>query len=170
MSYPGTSSKPFEDFFMQTMVILLLQKVNTAKILFKLWPVIDGLFLDLSVVNAWLLYWRHTGHHSRPHKKSLLDFKSKIANYLTSTIDTTRKSCRRPLRDQDCSTPKKRKLVKPKPCDGVCYDGIQYGLEVEADKKRCQLCSTYAQIHCSKCQVSLCLVQNRNCFKIFHTQ
>ncbi|KAK2711345.1 hypothetical protein QYM36_012507 [Artemia franciscana] len=62
------------------------------------------------------------------------------------------------------------KLVKPKPYDSVRYDGIQPWPEAVADKKRCRLCSACARIQCSKCQVSLCLVQNRNCFKIFRTQ
>ncbi|XP_065584309.1 piggyBac transposable element-derived protein 3-like [Artemia franciscana] len=127
-------------------------------------------FLDLSVVNAWLLYRRHMGQQGRTHNKSLLDFKSEIANYLTSTNDGTPKPRGRPLRDQDCSTPKRPKLAKPKPYDSVRYDGIQHWPEAVADKKRCRLCSAYARIQCFKCHVSLCLVKNRNCFKIFHTQ
>ncbi|KAK2709389.1 hypothetical protein QYM36_013152 [Artemia franciscana] len=74
------------------------------------------------------------------------------------------------LADQDCSTPKRPKLVKLKPYDSVHYDSIQHWPEAVADKKRCRLCFAYARIQCSKCQVSLCLVKNRNCFKIFHTQ
>ncbi|KAK2710973.1 hypothetical protein QYM36_012217 [Artemia franciscana] len=53
----------------------------------------------------------------------------------------------------NCSTPKRPKLAKPKPYNSVCYDGIQHWPEA-----------------CFKCHVSLCLVKNRNCFKIFHTQ
>ncbi|KAK2717523.1 hypothetical protein QYM36_006342 [Artemia franciscana] len=70
----------------------------------------------------------------------------------------------------NCSTPKRPKLAKPKPYNSVCYDGIQHWPEAVADKKRCRLCSAYARIQCFKCHVSLCLVKNRNCFKIFHTQ
>ncbi|KAK2705901.1 hypothetical protein QYM36_016048 [Artemia franciscana] len=103
-------------------------------------------------------------------QKELLDFKSKIAIYLFSTSDATPRSRGRPLRDQDCCTPKRPKLAKPKPYDSVHYDGIQHWPEAVADKKQCRLCSAYARIQCSKCQISLCLVQKRNRFKIFHTQ
>ncbi|KAK2718614.1 hypothetical protein QYM36_005828 [Artemia franciscana] len=122
------------------------------------------------LVNAWLLYRRHMGQQGRTHNKSLLDFKSENANYLTSTNDGTPKPRGRPLRDQDCSTRKRPKLAKPKPYDSVRYDGIQHWPEAVADKKRCRLCSAYIRIQCFKCHVSLCLVKNRNCFKIFHTQ
>ena len=133
-------------------------------------PYTFNYFLDVSVVNALFFYQRHMGQHGRTHKKSLLDFKSETANYLTSANNGTPGYRRRPLRHQDCSTPKRPKLVKPKPYDSIRYDGIQHWPEEVADKTRCQLCSTYARIQCSKCKVSLCLVQNRNCFKIFHTQ
>ncbi|KAK2706345.1 hypothetical protein QYM36_016396 [Artemia franciscana] len=98
-------------------------------------------------------------------QKELLDFKSEIANYLTSTSDATPRSRGRPLRDQDSCTP-----IRPKPYDGVHYDGIQHWLEAVADKKQCRLCSACARIQCSKCLISLCLVQKRNRFKIFYTQ
>ncbi|KAK2701890.1 hypothetical protein QYM36_019488 [Artemia franciscana] len=101
------------------------------------------LFLDLSAFNAWLLYRRHMGQHGRTHQKSFLDFKSKIAYYLTSANDGTPRSRGRPLRDLDCSTPKRPKLVKPKPYDKFRCDGIQHWPEAVADKKRCRLCSTY---------------------------
>ncbi|KAK2705452.1 hypothetical protein QYM36_015740 [Artemia franciscana] len=76
----------------------------------------------------------------------------------------------RPLRDQDCCTSKRPTLAKPKPYDSVHYDSIQHWPDAVTDKKQSRLCSAYARIQCSKCQISLCLVQKRNCFKIFHTQ
>ncbi|KAK2713615.1 hypothetical protein QYM36_009476 [Artemia franciscana] len=69
-----------------------------------------------------------------PQKEPLRP-QEEMTNYLISTSDAIPRSHERPLREQDCSTPKTPKLAKPKPYNSVCYDGIQHWSEAVADKK-----------------------------------
>ncbi|KAK2708789.1 hypothetical protein QYM36_014414 [Artemia franciscana] len=115
-------------------------------------------FLDISVVNAWLLYRRHMGQQGRTHNKSFLDFKSEIANYLTSTNDGTPKPRGRPLRDQTVPLQKDQSL--PNQSHTIVFAMMassigqrQWLIRSDAGSARLMLESS-----------------NRNCFKIFHTQ
>ena len=135
-------------------------------------------FLDLFVVNSWLLYRRDCQDISMPKKQwlTLWDFKAAIAQELVQKS----KSSRSPL------IPQKRRsslqnLIQQKRHKGpICkMPGVELRLDgrdhlpfVQDNRGRCKMpgCSGIVNTMCRKCEVNLCIGKNRNCFVEFHTK
>lgn len=131
--------------------------------------------LDMTVVNAWLLYRRHESSDRSAKTMSLLQFKSSVAEALCRTGPTSAMKRGRPSMNsvdtapQPCST---RHPVNPVPVDDVRYDGFEHFPKLTVKRGRCRRegCSGQSRIVCTKCGVHLCLIGAQDCFAKFHTK
>jgi len=128
--------------------------------------------VDLSVVNAWLLYRR-----SFPSNCKLLrlhDFKADIAEGLCKQgkdVFRSRMLKRsRPLTDVPIAAKRQKPGFTPQPCADVRYDGIGHWPEWQNVRARCRLegCKCVSRVVCRKCRVSLCHNPRNDCFFAFH--
>lgn len=124
-------------------------------------------FLDVSVVNAWLLYRRHMRQNEQDHM-TLLNFRIDIAN---SLIQYGKKIMKRRGRPSNKPTQVRQRVVTSVgPPLEVRYDGVEHW-PVEDRRERCVQCKErgmFSSFKCTKCDVSLCIKKNRNCFTAFH--
>ena len=157
-------------------MLLSLYRINVKsnkyymKIIFHL--------IDLSVVNAWLLYRRHCSQINIPKKSmmSLLTFRLNVAEALLKSIPLPpsvkpgRPSLKLSLVKNSAST-SPRAAPSPLPPKTVRFDKYDHWPE-QIDKGRCRNagCNGYTRISCSKCNVRLCLNDKNNCFKDYHNE
>ncbi|KAL3181593.1 hypothetical protein MRX96_036709 [Rhipicephalus microplus] len=60
---------------------------------------------------------------------------------------------------------------KVRPTVDVRYDGMNHWPQYGEKKNRCKFCKFgYTFLYCAKCNMHLCLLPNRNCFKAFHVK
>lgn len=128
-------------------------------------------FLDVTVVNCWLLYRRHQKQRGESHYMKLLEFRTKIAKSLLLYGKKVLKHRGRPTKISKQS-PKRvaRRVTVPGPSAEVRYDDIAHW-PIEDRRTRCRLCNDrhrFTFFKCSKCDVPLCLRKGRNCFYDFH--
>lgn len=117
-----------------------------------------GYMIDLSVVNAWLLFRRET----KDEKLCLKYFRLMIADALLTKGKIKRG---RPSLEK---VPAKRKAVIPLPVEDSRYDETGHW-PIYSAKGRCRQCKTgYSTVRCAKCDLILCFVPKRNCFVSFH--
>lgn len=114
-------------------------------------------YIHLAVANSWLLY-------IRDFKLSQATGKSLILRKFISSVACTLQRANKP---QFCSTKRARLSLT----QDIRYDNIGH-LLVWADKRqRCKLCvKNNPWIMSSKCEISLCITRERNCFLEFHKQ
>ena len=135
--------------------------------------------IGVAVVNGWLLYRRHMTQKNVPAKNhmSLLSFQSEIAVSLCKAGKTSGETARprgRPSSTSPVPAPatssKKRKAASvPNPNKDVQFDQCGHFPEFQEKQQQCRYCKTgYSHVKCFKCEVHLCLVKSRNCFKNFH--
>lgn len=129
--------------------------------------------VDIAKVNGWILYRRHYQQYGLPRNKnkSLLIFSQEIAEALimANKVPTSSNRGRPSKRKSVEKRPGGKKPAVPLPCHDVRYDCLGHWPIPVSDKKRCRLCHEYSRINCEKCNIYLCLNQNRNCFREFHT-
>lgn len=69
--------------------------------------------------------------------------------------------------------PTTKRLKIEKPSESVRYDCMSHWPEIDSNKNasRCknECCTFKTHFYCSKCNVHLCIRQNRNCFTQFHS-
>ena len=153
------------------------------------WPVrMFNHFVDLVVVNCWIMYRRWIAENNVSQEKplSLLDFKMHLGKALINfkQIDQTNTGKRgRPRKstssydeetDQTTDrTSKKPRRVIPQPIPEVRFDGVghmpRFVPAKNASKCRNSSCHGKTRIVCVKCQMYLC-VMNNNCFEKYHTK
>ena len=131
-----------------------------------------------AVVNGWLLHRRHMHQKRVPQKKHmpLISFQSAIAASLCQAGKTSAGAARlrgRPSSSSptpvDMPSKKRKSSFMPNPVEDVRLDQCGHFPVYEKKQQRCRLCKTgYSHLKCCKCQVHLCLVKARNCFKSFH--
>ena len=131
-------------------------------------------FLDVTVVQSWLTYWRSiTGNEG---KFKFREVKMILANSLMRASKSTSTKRRRPsLSDVDKQLQaKKRRLAALVLNKAIRVDGLdRWGVFLENGKKgRCKksVCEATTMIKCSKCGVNLCLTAKSNCFHFFHNE
>lgn len=116
--------------------------------------------LDLCVVNAWLIHRRET-----QEIVTLKEFRADISNALMYAI---KRKIGRP--SQDMQPIKKKKTAVPVPVQDVRYDNFDHWPEY-GKKGRCRFYTGgFSTVKCSKCDLVLCFVQTRNCFRAFHSK
>ena len=104
--------------------------------------------------------------------KSFLPFSSDIANALINAYKPIVKVCRPSKRssiDKSAAGLSKKSVVATL-CNDICYDQVSHWSKAVEKKQQYQFCEAYSHTKCSKCQVSLCLLKERNCFKNFHVK
>ena len=114
--------------------------------------------IDTVCANAWLLYRRDSSDVGIPAKRDLLFFKMELADGLTRAGKTARNRGRPPKEPRGRAGP---------PPVHVRKDRIDH-FPAFGDKKRCHRCCRTTTVTCGKCDVNLCFVRTRNCFKLFH--
>lgn len=132
-------------------------------------------FVDMAIVNSWLLYRRDCESLSIPQKKQkdLLSFRTSIAQALCMQgKDLSKRKRGRPHSDVEREFEKKRHRgpAKAIPTQEVRSDAVGHWPVVESVRQRCKLphCKGQTVFRCSKCNVHLCLNKNNNCFREFH--
>ena len=105
-------------------------------------------FIDLSTVNAWLLYRRHVKQLGLRKYKPLLDFRVEIADSLIKHGKAITKKRGRPSRDADEDAPRALRLrTVPRPQRGIRLDKVDHFPKYHEKRGRCRLCTNgYTQI------------------------
>lgn len=133
----------------------------------KWWPRIFWHFVNVSVVNAFILYSEDLRQIEAggTGKIDLKNFKLCVAQGLIGAVDRDKTDGRR----KSNSKQNKYKIQVPLECR---FDKAQH-MPVKGNRRRCAFCSTKSEPHvsrwaCDTCKVGLCLDQGRSCFKLFH--
>ena len=153
----------------------MLIALYRIKIKTKRWYIkIFWYMADICKLNAWNLYRRHFIQYGDPVNKmeSFLSFSFDIANALINAYKLVVKFGRPSKRssiDKSAAGPSKKAAVAT-PCNDIRYDQVNHWPEAVEKKQWCQFCQVYSRIKCSKCQVSLCLLKEKNCFGNFHVK
>ena len=127
--------------------------------------------VDIAKVIPWILYKREEILRGVPEKslKYLKMFSFEIANALIYVMMPASRDRPSKRKSTEAVKPPLRSKLIPNPVDDVQYDNIGHWPVPVSDKKRGCLCQSYARMTCQKCKVTLCLLQDRNCFIAFHT-
>ncbi|KAM4724785.1 uncharacterized protein FYW61_013082 [Anableps anableps] len=132
-------------------------------------------FVDMVIVNSWLLYQRDCESLGVPRKtqKDFLAFRISIAQALCMQgKDLSSKKRGWPFFDVESEFEKKKRRgpAKAIPTLKVRSDAVGHWPVVESGRQRCKLpnCKGQTVFKCSKCNVHLCLKKNKNCFGEFH--
>jgi hypothetical protein len=123
---------------------------------------------DLVRVNAWILWRKHNDAVHMP----LADFKIAIADALCKAGKTVTPKRGRPSNglQQKIDEKKKRVPAAEMPQAEVRQVGFCHYPIWRDTRGRCKLrdCKEKSFVACEKCEVTLCLNKDRNCFKAFH--
>ncbi|XP_015232409.1 PREDICTED: piggyBac transposable element-derived protein 2-like [Cyprinodon variegatus] len=132
-------------------------------------------FVDMVIVNSWLLYQRDCKSLDVPRKKQkdFLAFRISIAQALCMQgKDLSSKKRGWPFLDVESEFERKKRRgpAKAIPAQKVRSDAVGHWPMVESARQRCKLpnCRGQTVFKCSKCNVHLCLKKNKNCFGDFH--
>lgn len=120
----------------------------------------------IGIVNAWNLYRREYASSGLPAKEMLnrRRFQASVASALT-LVNTARKRGRPSVAETAAAA----KAPKKAPCDDIRTDQYAHWPDKIAQRGRCKHCSSNkTNTVCTKCNVRLCFVEERNCFKAFH--
>lgn len=127
--------------------------------------------IDVTVVNAWLLYRRVEVFNGRKPTMSLFDFRLNVSYSLTKVGTITPKRGRPPTSVLKEMAIKKRKPnTSLMPTDSVRRDCVDHWPEYVESRQRCKLngCGKLTNCTCTKCNNYFCCGVNRNCFTLFH--
>ena len=149
-------------------MLLSLYRINVRsqkyyiKIIFHL--------IDLSLINAWLLYRRHCAQLSIPKKDilSLLSFRIKVAQTLLKSTLPPPPSVRpgRPSLDsinkENLAPNPPRTTPYPAPSKNIRFDKFDHW-PIHVDKGLCRNagCTGYSTVSCTKCRMRLCLNEKK---------
>jgi hypothetical protein len=134
--------------------------------------------IDMTLINAWLLYRRTVAADNNVASKllSLHEFKSSVADVLSKAtmpvLTTSRRG--RPSGDES-STPKavkrKRELTTTASSNDIRFDGLSHYPLMNKKRLHCKQhnCKGQSMVMCSKCGVCLCLTSKKNCFLAYHS-
>lgn len=132
-------------------------------------------FVDMVVVNGWLLYRRDCDSMNVPRKKQkdLLAFRLSIAQALCMQgKDLSTKKRGRPSSDVEREFQKKQRRgpAKAIPTQDIRADAVAHWPQIDNVRQRCKFpkCTGHTSIKCTKCDVHLCLNKKKNCFCAFH--
>lgn len=132
-------------------------------------------FLDMAISSSWMEYKSDMLRNGEPEKniKDLLNFRMEIAYYLLNVSQVHTRKRGRPSNVEPPIVPTCRQRTEIRPTVDIQFDRISHLPEVDSNKEatRCKLpgCKGRTHFTCGKCKVHLCLLNNRNCFKAFHT-
>lgn len=130
--------------------------------------------MDLTVINAWIMYTRIAKNDPSLKPLSLAEFRIELGETLCK-IDSNQQ--RKRGRPSDAPPPppppmKKTAAATSVPKD-VRYDGVgHWPVHIDKSKQRCKLegCKGFTVFKCDKCNMFLCLNKNNNCFRKYHVR
>uniref|UniRef100_A0A3B4VA40 PiggyBac transposable element-derived protein domain-containing protein n=1 Tax=Seriola dumerili TaxID=41447 RepID=A0A3B4VA40_SERDU len=133
---------------------------------------------DMAVVNSWLEYRLDAKRANIQTKdiQDLLHFKMKVAQCLVKVHKTVAAKRRRPSMSPEPQLVPKRPVHRPvqdvRPLPEVQYDTVDhmpnYDEKKEATRCKKPYCTGKTHVFCDKCNIHLCFVPHRNCFKAAH--
>ncbi|XP_025419430.1 uncharacterized protein LOC112689794 isoform X2 [Sipha flava] len=120
-------------------------------------------------------YRRHCQQLHITKYQSMLQFKTNIAEGLKNAGFNKKKQRGRPsssINFVNPTPPKKRKVFAARLCADVQFDKIEHWPCPISERQRCKHCPehSYSRMKCEKCNVYLCLNNNKNCFVSFHNK
>lgn len=124
--------------------------------------------LDITVINAWLLYRRCNKGKS---VMKIADFRLELAYTLCCIGSSTSTKRGRPSDTQNkIDVKRKRPNVTPLPPQDVRLDNENHFPKWNETRVRCKHPSCKAQTYvvCEKCSTALCFNKDKSCFKDFH--
>ena len=116
--------------------------------------------LGTSLINAWCLYRRLSGHGGVPLavQTDLLHFTAQVASSLVRSVVPKRGRGRPSLEPTEDDIAQRRRRPPTRiPQDDVHHDGLQHWPEHRPDRPRCSKCGDKTRIGCTKCRVGLCI-------------
>lgn len=122
--------------------------------------------------NAWLLYRRAAKENGKTKTKNAADFRLELADTLCNLDKTTGlKRGRKSDVQKDIDSKCKKSRSQCLPTKDVRTDEIGHWPVLSDKRMRCKMpkCPGFTFTMCEKCDISLCLNKNKNCFKSFHT-
>ncbi|CAH1974499.1 unnamed protein product [Acanthoscelides obtectus] len=129
----------------------------------KWWHRIMWHFVDVTIVNAYILYTERC-------KEKSLDLKSFRLSVATGLVGAASKNPRRGRPSTEMPPNKfKANIPLEKRTDQAAH------MPKHSSSRRCAFCSTKAEQHrtrwsCSTCNVGLCLTDQKNCFEKYHSK
>lgn len=120
--------------------------------------------LDICVNNAWLLYRRSTNN-----KIKLMPLKEFRYEIYQSLLSFERAVSAKKI-SSHVLVPLIKNPAAERPIDALRYDQVGH-MPIFGTKGRCRNCTKgQTRIHCEKCNLRLCLLEERNCFHAYHTK
>lgn len=129
----------------------------------------------MALVNSWLLYKRACRSLSVPKNKinKLSEFKARVSEALMHSGKLTQKSKRgRPSLENSPAAQRKSNQGLPMPEDDIRFDHLGHLPQVGTSRHMCKQvdCKSRIVTFCIKCNVYLCIKQEKNCFVSFHSK
>lgn len=128
--------------------------------------------IDVSIVNAWLLYKRvHKQRNEETNLLTLSNFRVEVAMALCLTgLGTPKKRGRKSILEHELQNKNARHSAAYIPSQEVRQDQVAHWPIWHSNRLRCKLpnCKGYTHVMCEKCNASLCFNAGKNCFKLFH--
>lgn len=129
--------------------------------------------LDMTCINAWILYNRINQPQAGIKNLRLIDFKLEVADSLFKYKNSSKDVSFRRRSNLETEIQKKKRKPNsqiPPPKD-VRLDGTQHWIMV-SKKGRCKMpgCTGQTKMFCRKCELNLCLTTEKNCFYNYHNQ
>ncbi|KAM4580374.1 piggyBac transposable element-derived protein 3-like [Odontesthes bonariensis] len=133
---------------------------------------------DMAVVNSWLEYRLDAKRANIQTKdiQDLLHFKVNVAQCLVRVHQTVTAKRGRPSMSPEPERvphrPAQRPVQDVRPIPEVQYDMVDHmpNYDVKKEATRCKMpyCAGKTHVFCDKCNIHLCFVPHRNCFKASH--
>lgn len=144
-------------------------KMRTKKWYMRLWYHL----IDVTVVNAWLLYRRVEMSKGNIPKITLFDFRSEVAFSLTKTNALATPKRGRPslMVETQIAAKRIRPHTSKLPSIDVRKDSLDHWPDFKETRQRCKMpgCGKLTSCTCTKCDNYFCYGVNRNCFILFFT-
>lgn len=127
--------------------------------------------LDITIVNAWLLYQRASIEKGQQNNISQWEFRAEIAKCLCCMgINKSLKRGRPSNIERELEEKRHKGPTTHVPPSDVRTDQMSHWIQYDPSRQRCKLpnCKGLSHYKCSKCGVHLCFTKNKNCFMVFH--
>lgn len=132
-------------------------------------------FVDMVVVNSWLLYQRDCDSLDVPknERKDLLAFRTSVAQALCmqfNEISSVKREPPSPDVERELQKKRFRGPSRALPTMEVRSDAVGHWPMTDSERQRCKFskCKGQSVYKCSKCGIHLCLNKHKNCFIEFH--
>lgn len=127
--------------------------------------------LDVTMVNAWVLYRKVCQERNEKKMLTLGDFRAEVAETLCMIGTRSANKRGRPSSlEKELSAKRRKKSASVLPPEPVRNDQVGHWPLIVENRNRCKVprCKGFSYITCEKCKVNLCLNKKNNCFKVFH--